>query len=842
MAKINPIKTDIVAHPEHEDQIVHNVEQIPSLPSEGLSASKKLTNIISNYYHSPEGVFPLDEFMYWVTDKEIIIYNRLACRLIAVGINSFTMDEIKWILDNLPQYNYGMDIAEGKHYLDFCELRNEGWMVFRVSGSNIQLIGYIRHHLDHFYNCNKPKALYHFENRDDNIIISSEEFKIIEDFIIEKSPKIPVTRITTETKSYNMLIGETVEIAVQVYPEDAYNCKFHIEPETSDYFRYTIEDDIITLTATDEGVTTFAVVSDSNPECSCEIRLEVLEYRQLLNDTYKIFRGSELYPDCSDYIELTGQITSLEVFHNTFLNRYQNVHIYDEIHVEINDPTRFVGTSMIVELIANDKLLDTLHIVYKGDVSGDGQIGGFDITLIENYLEGIYDLDNTHFIAADVDYNGIVDERDINLIKKMIQDSSTSGALIKSDLYFIVERLLGKYITNIEPGTTLKQFKSHIINDSNLINVYDKEGHNVTIDDQRLSTGMEVRFESKGHIYDKAYIVIIGDVDGNGAINLNDLSTIISNNNKVYIVKYPYTIAGDLDFTGKISKQHEDYMRDYLAGNIKSFIRLKFPDSIEVKERSGIKYIEYLNPKNTTTIEDLYNSLLNIKDVVFIYDQKNNEIADLSQKVFTGMYFTIEDKYNNLTFDKVYIVVKGDLNNDGRVSAPDYVKISNVLHNIISLNDIESIAADINNDGIVDASDRCYMNWYMAMIIDDFTNLPTISLYDNIVKVLKQRKINLTSDVINKSTKTVTFTNSKTKPVTVDLIWTQLAKNFDEYVCIYDTSHRIIYKDCYEEDSKFDYLWDQDIDVYEQLMSQELDIWYVEFSVGDIFERWTFKM
>ena len=42
-------------------------------------------------------------------------------------------------------------------------------------------------------------------------------------------------------------------------------------------------------------------------------------------------------------------------------------------------------------------------------------------------------------------------------------------------MYFIVERLLGKYITNIEPGTTLKQFKSHITNDSNLINVYDKE-------------------------------------------------------------------------------------------------------------------------------------------------------------------------------------------------------------------------------------------------------------------------------------------------------------------------------------------------------------------------------
>lgn len=842
MTKINPIKTNIVTHPEHEDQIVHNVEQIPSLPPEGLSASKKLTNIISNYYHSPGGVFPLDEFMYWVTDKEIIIYNRLACRLIAVGINSFTVDEIKWILDNLPQYNYGMDIAEGKHYLDFCELRNEGWMVFRVSGSNIQLIGYIRHHLDHFYNCNKPKALYHFENRDDNIIISSEEFKIIEDFIIEKSPKIPVTRITTETKSYNMLIGETVEITVQVYPEDAYNCKFHIEPETSDYFRYTIEDGIITLTATDEGVTTFAIVSDSNPECSCEIRLEVLEYRQLLNDTYKIFRGSELYPDCSDYIELTGQITSLEVFHNTFLNRYQNVHIYDEIHVEINDPTRFVGTSMIVELIANDKLLDTLHVVYKGDVSGDGQIGGFDITLIENYLEGIYDLDNTHFIAADVDYNGIVDERDINLIKKMIQDSSTSGALIKSDLYFIVERLLGKYITNIEPGTTLKQFKSHITNDSNLINVYDKKGHNITIDDQRLSTGMEVRFESKGHIYDKAFIVIIGDVDGNGAINLNDLSTIISNNNKVYIVKYPYTIAGDLDFTGKITDIHEQYMRDYLANDIKSFIRLCFPDNIEVKEYNNIKYIEYLNNKTIPTVEELYNSLYNIKDVVFIYDGKNQEVTDLSTRIFTGLNFTIEDKYNNLVFDRVYVSIKGDLTGDSFINASDSVKALNIINGHTTSTAIESIAADINNDGVINQIDHYYMQLYMIKVIDNFENLPTISLYDNIRSVLKSINIRLSESAIDVDNKIVTFTDSKTKPVILDYIWSKLSNKFDDHIIIYNRNHEIVYKKDYEADSKFDYLWDQNIDVYEQLMSQELDIWYIEFSVGDIFERWTFKM
>ena len=64
----------------------------------------------------------------------------------------------------------------------------------------------------------------------------------------------------------------------------------------------------------------------------------------------------------------------------------------------------------------------------------------------------------------------------------------------------------------------------------------------------------------------------------------------------------------------KESPVKSPFIDNYLANDIKSFIRLCFPDNIEVKEYNNIKYIEYLNNKTIPTVEELYNRLYNIKD------------------------------------------------------------------------------------------------------------------------------------------------------------------------------------------------------------------------------------
>lgn len=851
MAKINPIETieqanldygldELDTHLEREHLVIHDIDEVQELPEAGKSATLKLTNILVGYYHSPDGVFPLDEFLYWITDTSIIIFNRLACRLIEVGIGSFTLDEIDWIANNLPMYNDGQDISSGKHYLDFRELRNEGWMVFRRSGSNIQLIGYIRHHLDHFYKCNNPKVPYHFENRDDLIIIVDEEFKIIDNFIKNQIPKVPVTRLTTEKKSYEMLIGESISIEMQIYPIEATDKSIKVETDNDFIVKYEIKDNIINIKALDEGIVNIIVTSNDNPEEIVNIELYIYEYKKLLNDNYPIYRGENLiYGFDIDYIEISGQIISSEFFKSSFKNRVLDVKLFDETHTEIMEGTRFVGTGMIVELHANNKHLDSLWVVYKGDVSGDGQIGGYDITQIENHINGIRELEGAHFIAADVDFNGVVDEQDLNKLNKMIQDSGLNAAVIEVNDYFVVERLLGKYIVNIEPGTTIKQFKEHVINDLNLINIYNKNGNYINMDTQKVATGMTVRFESKGHIYDEVFIVVLGDVTGDGVINLLDQTVIMNAARKNTKLEFPYTIAADLNFDGRVDGIDETHIKDFASGSVKSFIRLAFDESISTNiKEDKFKYLTYYEPENLPTIQEMFDHLYNVKEVIYVYDCTNNIVDDYSQKIHTGMSFKLKDQYNDLTFDEIYFIVKGSLDKNPTVDVSDMQLIRKYLANNVTLTDYQLLAADVDDSGYVNDTDIYHINRYITGKIHSFVNLDKISLYDTLVTLVRSSAFKLKASAVDKINYTVTLTDSKTKPITMDMIWFGLS-DYSKDIVIYDTDYNVLYRDNYEYNDKFSNMSSDK--AYEMLMSQELiDKWILQFRVSE--ESWVLQV
>lgn len=851
MAKINPIETieqanldygldELDTHLEREHLVIHDIDEVQELPEAGKSATLKLTNILAGYYHSPDGVFPLDEFLYWITDTSIIIFNRLACRLIEVGIGSFTLDEISWITNNLPMYNEGRDISSGIHYLDFRELRNEGWMVFRRSGSNIQLIGYIRHHLDHFYKCNNPKVPYHFENRDDLVIIVDEEFKIIDDFIKNQTPKIHVTRLTTKEKSYEMLIGESISIEMQIYPVDATDKSISVESDNDLIVKYEIVDNIINIKALDEGIVNIKVTSNDNPDEVVDIELYIYEYKKLLNDNFPIYRGENLiYGFDIDYIEISGQIISSEFFKSSFKNRVLDVKLFDEAHTEIMEGTRFVGTGMIVELHANNKHLDSLWVVYKGDVSGDGQIGGYDIIQIENHINGIQELEDIHFIAADVDYNGVVDEQDLNKLNKMIQSSGLDAAVIEVTDYFIIERLLGKYIVNIEPGTTIKQFKEHIINDLNLINIYNKNGSHINIDTQRVATGMVVKFESKGHVYDEAFIVVLGDATGDGAINLLDQTTIMNAARKNIQLEFPYTIAADLNFDGRVDGIDETHINSFASGDVKSFIDLVFDESISSNiKKDKFKYLMYYEPENLPTVQDLFDRLYNVKEVVYVYDCTNNIVDDYSQKIHTGMSFKLKDQYNDLTFDEIYFIVKGSLDKNPEVGINDRLLLNKYLTGDVTLTDCQLLAADVDDSGYVNSADVYYINRYITGKIHSFVSLDKISLYDTLVSLVRSSAFKLKASTVDKTNYTVTLTDSKTKPITMDMIWLELSE-YSKDIVIYDTDYSVLYRENYEYNDKFSNMTSDD--AYELLMSQELtDKWILQFRVSE--ESWILQV
>ncbi len=78
----------------------------------------------------------------------------------------------------------------------------------------------------------------------------------------------------------------------------------------------------------------------------------------------------------------------------------------------------------------------------------------------------------------------------------------------------------------ISQNTTVSEFKENIIlNSSGMFNIFNRDGYEITDDSYILGTGMNVKIVLVEKIVD-LYIVVSGDIDGNGIINAQDLSMI----------------------------------------------------------------------------------------------------------------------------------------------------------------------------------------------------------------------------------------------------------------------------------------------------------------------------
>ena len=62
----------------------------------------------------------------------------------------------------------------------------------------------------------------------------------------------------------------------------------------------------------------------------------------------------------------------------------------------------------------------------------------------------------------------------------------------------------------------------------------------------------------------------------------------------------------------------------------------------------------------------------------------------------------------------------GDVNNDGNITASDYVLIKNHIMGNSSLHDTAKSAADVNRDGSISASDYVLVKNYIMGIITSF--------------------------------------------------------------------------------------------------------------------------
>ena len=112
-----------------------------------------------------------------------------------------------------------------------------------------------------------------------------------------------------------------------------------------------------------------------------------------------------------------------------------------------------------------------------------------------------------------------------------------------------------------------------------------------------------------------------------------------------------------------------------------------------------------------TTIDDFEDDIL-LNSNYKITDKNNSSIVNGESLISTGM--TIETEFN----EKYLVVVKGDTNGDGKVTATDLLKTKWHVLEMENLTGSYLTASDINGDGDTTATDALNIKQYVCELID----------------------------------------------------------------------------------------------------------------------------
>ena len=102
-------------------------------------------------------------------------------------------------------------------------------------------------------------------------------------------------------------------------------------------------------------------------------------------------------------------------------------------------------------------------------------------------------------------------------------------------------------ISNVGPETTISEFKEHIILDSTgSVRIFDKNEAEITDNNSIICTGMTIKIFLADNTINLA-IIVTGDVDGNGSVNIQDLMCINKHRLQKNNLESIYLKAGDLN-------------------------------------------------------------------------------------------------------------------------------------------------------------------------------------------------------------------------------------------------------------------------------------------------------
>lgn len=200
----------------------------------------------------------------------------------------------------------------------------------------------------------------------------------------------------------------------------------------------------------------------------------------------------------------------------------------------------------------------------------------------------------------------------------------------------------------------------------------------------------------------------------------NDLKD-ITNQVKTNSLQFPIMNSSNLDFLSEKSLYSKVEQSSIYNNMLHPENNFNFQNNELLKSDSYIINREHENPyvygsESYLTIQNYLAQYQNELENLHIYDEHGNEVINPQELVKTNM--TIKLIIDDIIYDELTIIVKGDLNGDGKVNLIDYLMIQKYLTRILNFNSIQLLAGDINLDDLVTTPDFTFIRDYCNEIID----------------------------------------------------------------------------------------------------------------------------
>lgn len=235
------------------------------------------------------------------------------------------------------------------------------------------------------------------DGSDDMTVIESMGLTCSVTYEPQKSTE--VTGVTL-SEDFAMCVDDIKTLEATIMPDYAFNP--NVTWSTDNDLIATVVDGVVTAVST--GTVNIVVTTeDGGFTDTCAITVKP---NKLSSAIYMIGDGQ--------LTEVT-KYTSIDQFKANINNDIEDIRVCMADGTEVT--TGNVGTGMTVQMIVSGIPRDSLTVVVRGDVNGDGRISISDYTLVRLHILGLKNVEGPYFQAADVNRDGKVTISDYTLIR-----------------------------------------------------------------------------------------------------------------------------------------------------------------------------------------------------------------------------------------------------------------------------------------------------------------------------------------------------------------------------------------------------------------------------------------